>query len=87
MLRTEPPESNPEAGFIILALKLSPAIVVNGGTTIGSCVSSYTPPFTIITAGVVAVGVPIFCEAYLSVFHAVSIDPPRPATSTPLVAT
>ena len=38
-------------------------------------------------AGAVAVGVPIAPQAYLTVLNAVSIDPPRPAESTPLVAT
>ena len=60
---------------------------MNGGITIGSCVSSYTPPFITITAGVVPVGVPIAPQAYLTVLNAVSIDPPRPAASTPLVET
>ena len=40
-----------------------------------------------IIAGVVAVGVPICEQAYLTVCHAVSTDPPRPAASTPFVAT
>ena len=54
---------------------------------IGREVSSYTPPFIKIIAGAVPVGVPICEQAYLIVFHAVSTDPPRPAASTPLVAT
>ena len=54
---------------------------------IGRAVSSYTPPFIIIIAGAVAVGVPILAQANLTVFHAVSTDPPRPAASVPLVAT
>ena len=77
MLRIEPPESNPDAGLIVVALKLSPTIVVYGGTTIGRAVSSYTPPFTNITAGALIVGVPICPQAYLIVFHAVSIEAPR----------
>ena len=36
----EPPESKPAAGLITVALKLSPAIVVCAGTTIGTCASS-----------------------------------------------
>ena len=38
-------------------------------------------------AGEVPVGVPILEQAYLRVLNAVSTDPPRPAASTPLVAT
>ena len=87
VLRTEPPESRPAAGLIIVDLTVSPAILVNGGITIGSCVSSYTPAFTTITAGQVPVGVPIAPQAYLTVLNAVSIDPPRPAASVPLVET
>ena len=87
LFRTEPPESNPEPGLTIVFLKLSPAIVVKGGTIIGRPISSYTPPFIKMMAGVVAVGVPILGQAYLIVLNAVSTDPPRPAASTPLVAT
>ena len=36
VLRTEPLESKPDAGLIIVVLKLSPVIVVYGGTMIGS---------------------------------------------------
>jgi len=36
LLRTEPPESRPAAGLTIVVLKLSPVIVVYGGTMIGS---------------------------------------------------
>ena len=62
-------------------------MVQKGGTIIGSCPSSYVPDFTKITAGAVAVGVPILEQAYLRLLNAVSIDPPRPAASTPLVET
>ena len=70
-----------------VVLRLSPVIVVKGGIMIGREVSSYTPPFIKMIAGAVAVGVPILLQAYLTVFHAVSTDPPRPAASVPLVAT
>ena len=87
MLRIDPPESRPEPGLMIVVLKLSPVIVVKGGTIIGREVSSYTPPFIKMIAGAVAVGVPILVQAYLTVLNAVSTDPPRPAASIPLVAT
>ncbi len=54
---------------------------------IGREVSSYTPPFIKMIAGAAAVGAPICPQAYLTVLNAVSTDPPRPAASTPLVAT
>ena len=38
-------------------------------------------------AGFNASGVPIAPEAYLRVLNAVSIEPPRPCASTPLVET
>ena len=83
----EPPESKPEPGLIIVALKLSPAIVVCAGTTIGNCVSSYVPALTKIIAGLVAVGVEIFVQAYFIVLYAVSTEPPLPDASCPLVDT
>ena len=49
----------------MVALRLSPAIVVNAGTTIGSDASSYVPAFTKMIAGLVAVGVEMFEQAYL----------------------
>ena len=81
---TEPPESKPAAGLTIVALKLSPAIVVCAGTTIGNCPSSYTPALTKIIAGAVADGVPIFPTAYLIDANARSIEPPKPLASVPL---
>ena len=77
----EPPESNPEAGLTMVALRLSPAIVVNAGTTIGSDASSYVPAFTKMIAGLVAVGVEIFVQAYFILLYAVSTDPPLPDAS------
>ena len=65
----------------IVALRLSPAIVVNAGTTIGNDASSYTPAFTKMIAGVVAVGVEISEHAYLILLYAVSTDPPLPEAS------
>ena len=83
----EPPESNPDAGLIIVALKLSPATVVCAGTTIGNWPSSYTPAFTNIIAGAVADGVPIFATAYLIDLNGLSIAEPKPLASVPLVET
>ena len=80
----EPPESKPDAGFIIVALKLSPAIVVCAGTTIGNCASSYTPALTKIIAGAVADGVPIFPTAYFIEANGLSIAAPNPLASVPL---
>ena len=73
---TEPPESKPAAGFITVALILSPAIVVCAGTTIGNCASSYVPALTNIIAGFVAVGVPMFATACLIEANAESIEEP-----------
>ena len=87
VLRTEPDESSPAPGLIVVALRLSPTIVVYSGTIIGSCVSTYVPAFTKITAGFSLVGVPILEQAYFNDAHAVSIDPPPPALSTPFLAT
>ena len=71
----------------IVALKLSPAIVVCAGTTIGNDVSSYTPDLTKMIAGDVAEGVPIFETAYLIVKNGVSIEPPNPLLAVPFFAT
>ena len=55
---------------------------------IGRDVSSYVPAFTKITAGEVFVGVIGKLEqAYLIDAQAASIDPPRPAASTPSLET
>ena len=70
--------------MIIVALKLSPAIVVCGGTTIGSCASSYVPALMKSIAGFTEVGVPIFVEAYLIVLNGRSTEPPNPLASVPL---
>ena len=86
--RTDPPESKPGAGLIVVARRLSPTIVVYSGTIIGSCASSYVPDFTKITAGAAFVGVDGKLEqAYLIDAQAESIDPPRPAASTPFLVT
>ena len=87
VLRIDPPESSPAPGLITVVLRLSPVIVQNGGTIIGSPTSSYTPPFTKMIAGAVAVGTAILAQAYLTVLNAVSTDPPRPEASRPLVDT
>ena len=81
---TDPLESKPDAGLIIVALKLSPAIVVCGGTTIGSCASSYVPALMKSIAGFTEVGVPIFVDAYLIVLNGRSTEPPKPLASVPL---
>ena len=55
---------------------------------IGSSASSYVPDFTKITAGAVFVGVTGKLEqAYLIDAQAESIEPPRPAASTPFLVT
>ena len=84
MFCTDPLESKPDAGLIIVALKLSPAIVVCGGTTIGSCASSYVPALMKRIAGLVEVGVPIFVDAYLIVLNGRSTEPPKPLASVPV---
>ena len=85
VFRVDPPESKPAPGLIVVARRLSPTIVVYSGIIIGSCVSSYVPDFTKITAGESFVGVTgKFATAYLFDAQAASIDPPRPAASTPL---
>ena len=84
MFCTDPLESKPDAGLIIVALKLSPAIVVCGGTTFGSCASSYVPALMKSIAGLVEFGVPIFAEAYFIVLNGLSTEPPNPLASVPL---